>query len=893
MIESSHGLVGSMVSHYRVESLLGEGGMGVVYKAHDTVLGRALALKVLPPNLVGDRDRLARFVQEAKSASALNHPHVITIYEIGQAGEGAAAVHYIAMELVDGATLRERWEAGRLDLKKTLETVAQVADGLGSAHAAGIIHRDLKPENIMITSSGYAKILDFGLAKLREGMTPAGETSVTAIRKTDPGVVMGTAGYMSPEQAAGRSVDHRSDLFSLGCILYEALTGRRPFAGASTVDTLHKILHSEPVPIRDLQQEFPLDLQRIVRKCLAKDPDERYQSARDLAIDLREVRREIDSQPHRSEPAGPATRRAFRKWILATVLVLAVVITAFLLSRRKPETGSPTPVETMKISRITNSGLVISAVISPDAKYIAYVHSDAGEQGLWLKQLANGSTLELVPARRQGYYGLRFSPDGNSIDYVIKGSHDPGGTLYRISTIGGAPKRILSRIDSPAVFSPDGKRLAFVRADFPRDGMSALLVAPSDGSQESTVLTKTAPEYLVPIFFNAPAWSPDGKVIVAALRIGSDEARLIAVDLASRKESVISQGPWKHFGEVAWRSDGQGMYVIASRNGSSGDAQLWSFSYPEGKAHQITNDLFSYRMVTLSADEKSLVTVASDTKSDIWVSSLDGKGSARKITRGNNEGLQALTSAADGTIVFNSVESGGEGDLWVTDHTGTTPRQITSNDGPNTEAVITPDGRTIVWVGIRSGDWTLMRMNRDGSDVRELSALRPARSPSVTPDGKWVVFTGGVAGSPTLWKVSIDGGEAVQLTSYPTLGPSVSPDGKLVACAARLTTDSPITPVVIPIEGGPPIRTYEITGTSFSMNRWSPDGRGIIHNSGPSDRTNLWYQPLEGGPPRRITNFDDQYVLRFDVCADGRHLLIVRGVLSRDAVLITGFQGTE
>lgn len=887
-------LTGSMIRHYRIESLLGEGGMGVVYRAHDTRLGRSLALKVLPQQFVGDRIRLARFVQEAQSASALNHPHIITIYEIGDTGDSEGSIHYIAMELVDGETLRERLDAGRLDLKKSLEWIAQVAEGIGSAHAAGVIHRDLKPENIMLSSSGYAKVLDFGLAKLRESAPTNDVERATEIRKTSPGSVMGTAAYMSPEQAAGRDVDHRSDLFSVGSILYEALTGRRPFSGGSTVDTLHNILHSEPVPVRDLIPDLPFELQRIVRKCLAKDPDERYQSARDLAIDLREVRRGIDSQPHLSGAfTAAASRPPRRTWIGAMALLVSVALAAaFLLTRRESHPALSPAAEPMKITRITNSGFVIAAVISPDAKYIAYVHSDAGEHGLWLRQIDSGSTLELVPARRVGFYGHRFSRDGNSIYYVIRSAEDPGGSLYRISTIGGTPKRILRLIDSPADFAPDGKRFAFVRANFPEDGQSALIMANADGSGESTILTKREPEYLAPVFYNSPAWSPDGRVIAVPLRIGNDEARLLAVDVTTRKESVVSQGTWKHFGEIAWRPEGRGMFVVAAKNGSPQDTQLWSFSYPGGTARQITNDLFQYRMVTLSSDGKSLVTVASDNRSDVWIAPLDGKGASQKITQGKYEGMQALTSAADGSIVYNSVGSGG-GDLWLTDHTGKNPQQITSDDGPNVDAVMTPDGRRIVFAGIRNGDWTLLRMNRDGSDVRELSTVRPARSPSVTPDGKWVFFTAAVKGASTLWRVSIDGGVPVQLTKHMVSWPSVSPSGKLVACEVRMTPESPFSFVTIPVEGGLPVQTYERTATNFTMYRWSPDGRGIIHNAGVKDRTNLWYQPVEGGAPRQITNFDDQYVLRFDVCADGRHLLVARGVLSRDAVQITNLPESE
>ena len=302
---------GAHLNYFEIVALLGVGGMGEVYKANDTRLGRPVALKILPAHLVEDADRVRRFIQEAKSASALNHPHIITIYEIGQSevegtvdgGESnpsdkAARLHYIAMEFVDGSTLHTKIHRDRIDLKKLLEYFAQVADGLAKAHVAGIVHRDLKPENIMITEDGYSKILDFGLAKLIESSPPSSdefeEVATAMMGQTRPGMVMGTIGYMSPEQAQGKPVDQRSDIFSFGCILYEAATGRKPFAGDSIIDSLHKIVYTQASPIRESNPSAPAELQRIVRKCLAKDPADRYQSIRDVAIDLRDLIREYD-----------------------------------------------------------------------------------------------------------------------------------------------------------------------------------------------------------------------------------------------------------------------------------------------------------------------------------------------------------------------------------------------------------------------------------------------------------------------------------------------------------------------------------------------------------------------------------------------------------------------
>ncbi len=374
-------LSGRTLGRYRVGALLGRGGMGEVYRADDTELRRAVAIKVLPEALTGDSDRLARFIEEARTASALNHPHLLSIYEIAQAlPDGTATpVHFIGMELVEGETLRQVIDSRRVDLKRTLEYLVQSADAVAAAHAAGIIHRDLKPDNIMVADAGYAKVLDFGLAKLRGepalATVAASDQTVTRVSsdreppRTSPGVVMGTVGYMSPEQAQGQPVDHRSDIFSFGCIVYESATGARPFAGSSAIDTLHKIIHEQPAALAQLAPTSPPELQRIVRKCLTKSPDERYQSMKDLAVDLRALRRDLDSgsSPTVVVAAPRSGARTIRTWLVAALVLVAGIAAVAWLSRRG---GSEPERRDLAIERITASGLVIDAAISNDGKQV-------------------------------------------------------------------------------------------------------------------------------------------------------------------------------------------------------------------------------------------------------------------------------------------------------------------------------------------------------------------------------------------------------------------------------------------------------------------------------------------------------------------------------------------
>jgi serine/threonine protein kinase len=469
-------LADTSLGHYRIETLIGRGGMGEVYLARDTTLGRAVALKVLPPHLVEEADRLARFVQEARAASALNHPHLVAIYEIGSATPekaGVAAsrpVHYIAMELVTGDTLRTLIDRRQLDTRRTLAICTEAADAVAAAHAAGIIHRDLKPENLMVAEGGYTKVLDFGLAKLRPD-TALSSQHTTIAAGSAPGMLLGTAGYMSPEQAEGRTIDHRSDIFSFGCVLYEAATGVRAFGG-STIDMLHAIVNREPDAMATHAPSTPAELQRIVRKCLAKNPDNRYQSMKEVAIDLRDLRRQLDSSASGAVPVPAARKRSRVPIVITAALLLTAAIAGWLASRESPS-GPRLP---LRVERLAGIEASIDASISPDGRYVVYVESGGGLQRLMLRQIDGIRAIELVPRAPVGYWGIAFTPDTSAIFYAIKSARDVGGTLYRIPLLGGEPERILEGIDSGVTFVPDGKQLAYLRADYPSPGASALMM---------------------------------------------------------------------------------------------------------------------------------------------------------------------------------------------------------------------------------------------------------------------------------------------------------------------------------------------------------------------------------------------------------------------------------
>jgi serine/threonine protein kinase/Tol biopolymer transport system component len=932
---------GTKLGRYEIRSQLGAGGMGEVYLARDTQLDRSIALKILPAEVASNSDRMRRFVQEARAAATLNHPNIAHIYEIGrsptpgspagQPGWGGAVregadkslstsneTQFIAMEHVAGETLRHRLKHSGLRLGEALDVTTQIASAVAAAHRAGIIHRDLKPENIMLTPEGYVKVLDFGLAKLTEH--PAANSAVSTLIDTDPGMIIGTAQYMSPEQARGLDMDARTDIWSLGVVLYEMVTGHVPFEGATKSDMIASILEREPRPLTSHLPDLPPELWRIVRKALRKDREERYQTIKDLGLDVKNLRREMELEAeleYSAQPAisgttatsgryatlsgaAPSTATAeaphhmssaeyivseIKRHKAGLLVILGVAILAFvgLVFGIYKYVGRPsTSSASMKLTKLTSSGKAGAVAISPDGRYVVHTVQETEGISLWMRQVATSSSVQIVPASDKWIYGVIFSPDGNYIYYVAAEKGSPSGTLYQMPVLGGAPKKLVEDLATPVTISPDGKQAVFIRSDLSK-GEDSLTIASLDGAKERKLITRKPPNYFV-TYEGAPAWSPDGKTIAYAGYVAGSgkayEINVFEVRVADGTEKVLPSAQklgW--IDALAWLPDGSGLLLNGSELGAQ-SSQIWQLSR-SGEMRRITNDPNDYYGIDLTADSKTIATDQYLRTSNIWVAPSGDLSRAKQITSGtNNYGNVDWTP--DGRLVV--VES--YRDIWIMDSDGSRQNKLTT-EGRNFASSVCGD-TYIVFSSNREDTTRIWRMNADGTNQKQLTSGYGEFLPSCSPDGKWVLYQDNSSGVPTVWRVPIDGGDPVQLTNKLSIRPIVSPDGKLIAIRYM---DDPARRrwgmALIPFEGGEPVKLLDI---SAYFVRWSRDGRALEYLDNRGGSSNLWSQPIDGSPRKQLADFKSDRLFAFAWSTDGKQLAVSRGVDAEDVVLISNFR---
>ncbi len=897
-------MIGQTIAHYKISSFLGRGGMGEVYLAQDTRLGRKVALKLLPTSLTNDEERLRRFEREARSASALSHPNVCVIHEIGESADGRP---YIAMEYIDGETLRRRFAGGPLKLSEAVDIARQAASALSAAHNAGVVHRDIKPENIMLRRDGYVKVLDFGLAKLTERYEVGSDSEAPTfhIFSTHSGLMVGTTNYLSPEQARRQEVDERADIWGLGVVLYEMITGRMPFTGETPSHVIVAIMETEPTPLTRFLPGAPPELEWIIRKALRKNREQRYQTVKELLNDLDDVKQKLnESGADRVQQTGPvqpspvihhssAFESISQSLRQPRISIAFFALAVFLLGLaswvlfhwlRTPMT----PFQNMRLTKLTNTGRSVhnGAAISPDGKYVAHVVDDAGRQSLVVSYQATASNWVVVPPVEERYRGLTFSNDGNYI-YFVRDDKNDLAQLYQVATLGGVPRRVLSNVTSPIAFSHDGREFAFIRFDDVK-GEYSLMIAQAEGTGEKVLARRNGTDVFS---ITGLDWSPDGKMIAVldGRYANGFHMRVIGVNTADGTEKTISLRQWFAILQVKWLKDGSGL-VLNAADESVSPVQIWYLSYPAGEATKITNDPSDYYGVSLSTVGNSLVTIQSNRLKSVWVAPSADADQGVKIASGVGHSY-GLAWAPDGRIIYSTMASG-KLDLWSLRSDGTEKTQLTANAGANYHPAVSPDGRYIFFSSNRTGDFNIWRMDADGNNAKQLTNGGSDFYPYPSPDGQWIVYQsgGGQTGRPTLWKVSVNGDHPTQMTNVNASVPVVSPDGRLIACRYREENSNAQKIAILPFSGGLPTKILDIPIVDWQRVRWTADGTSLTYIDTRAGVSNLWRQPIDGSPPKQLTTFKSDQIFSYDWSREGEVLACERGVETSDVVLISSFQ---
>lgn len=913
--------VGEKFLRYKVLSFIGGGGMGEVYLAKDQQLERKIAIKVLGKKFGHLNDNsLDRFVQEARAASALNHPNIITIYEIGE-HDGSP---YIASEFIEGITLHDKLARRALTVAEILNIAIQIAEALTAAHTAGIIHRDIKPENVMIREDGYVKVLDFGLAKLTEDPRRSVETEADTkqMMATDPGIILGTVSYMSPEQTRGKSIDARTDIWSLGVVIYEMLSGRRPFTGESSSDVIAAILKSDPPPINTGDTNgIPGSLERIVNRTLRKDREERYQHIKDLLIDLKDFRRDHDSSKftdsgmsHQTDgnagggstgdtaPPGKTTDplrattssikeslvtqfrlRPLLSGLLLAATLAAVVVGGVALARMIRGIGGAGAFQSMRFTRLTSSGNLEGGLvaISKDGRYVAYVVNDGGKQALWVRQTMSDGTAQVVPSGDTSYSGITFSNDGNNIYYTASVNKDES-SAYSVGTLGGTPRKVIENASDPVSISADGSQIAFVR------GGREIIVASMNGSNSRTVSTATGSDA-----YNFAVWSSDGKSIITAAYSAADSRFHLLVISASDGTSAEPVGrSWLSINGISLLPESVGI-LLAARDLETLYSQIWLVRPSSGQVSLITNDLSNYMGMSVQNDGKTLVTIQENKLINIWMADESARANARKITTGlgREEGFSGISFTPSGKILYTARVPAMQ-DIWMVDPADGTNRQLTFKVGSNFNQTVSPDGRYIAFVSDRSGNFNLWKMGIDGQNPVQLTdTLGIEGQPAFTPDGRWILYHYlDEKRQVSIWKVPIEGGEPKRLTDVGFSRPNVSPDGNTFACRYIVGGESATKIALFPIDGGQPLKMLDLPEVAGShMFRWSRDGTSFIYIDTKSG-FDLYSQAIDGGPARLFVPSDTDRIYTFDVSRNSKAISLARGTETSDAVMIKNFQ---
>ena len=846
---------GTRLGIYEIHDLLGTGGMGEVYRARDTRLGREVAIKILPETLMRDAERSSRFEREARLLASLNHPHIGAIYGLEETGDRRALV----LELIAGPTLAERIAMGPLPVPEALSIARQVAEALDSAHGRGIVHRDLKPANIKLATSGEVKVLDFGIAKAIAGDPAASDFSDAPTITSDDtraGVVLGTPAYMSPEQARGRTVDKRTDIWAFGCVLYEMLTGRRGFAGETTADTISAVLGQDP-DWRALPEGTPAAIRRLLQRCLKRDPKQRLHDIADARIEIEDV------GAVESEGATSANRRAALSWpvLIAWTAVVATgaVLATLAVTNRSTSTATESSGFETTVTQLTNyGGAETSAVISPDGRSFAFVSAHGGTLDIWLRQVSGGDPIRLTndPAEETD---LQFAPDGESIFFTLPDG--PARNLWRVRTLGGQSQKVLTNARLAAL-SPDGRRVAYYRGE--PGGVNVLTVSALDGSGSRALAQDLRPGNAV-----RPAWSPDGQRVGYVQTALLGPSNLFVVDAATAEMRQVTRATRSTEGvqSFVWLPDNERVVVAWIGTSGSFNTDLAVVNVRDSSMTRLTmNADGAFSSLNISGDGSRLIATFDRTRRELWKVPFgpDPDANGRAATRlldSTYDPIWTFVSRDGNTLLFNSLISGRN--LWTMplDRTAV-PRQITSIKGNAVaHSSLSPDGSRVAFASSSAGNSDIWVQNVDGTDLRQLTNTLAADSwPIWSPDGRWIAFQSQPEGRRETWRVPADGGALEKIFDEALRGDWVF---KVSGAGTWIATSAPYLKV-LDVERGAVVWEDARSGTALSLAMFSADRRLIslpIQES--RDRDAIWTFDALTGKSRLAVRFSTPFRIYF------------------------------